>query len=200
MADNTDINPGSGGDKVATDELNTLNGVSQSAPKPKAQRVKPGYGADGDFNDVSLANPWPTRPPQPVVVASTQVTWANSSAADTEKLIDLDFGSAVNPGRLLHVIVRNPSTVTIVKGLIKYEYVEPTTGTTRYADLSTEAGQSIFYVLKANDPVPSTDGQAFIIDGGLPNLGGRLSLKNMTALGGSDTFTASVLVTALCAA
>jgi hypothetical protein len=57
MADNTTINVGSGGDVIATDDLTTLNGGAVSGVK--AQRVKPGFGADASFRDVSGAYPLP---------------------------------------------------------------------------------------------------------------------------------------------
>jgi hypothetical protein len=57
MADNTALNPGTGGDVIATDELTTLNGAASSGVK--VERVKVGYGADGDLTDVSAANPLP---------------------------------------------------------------------------------------------------------------------------------------------
>ena len=49
MADNTELNTGSGGDTIATDDI---AGV-------KHQRVKIEYGADGSATDVSDANPLP---------------------------------------------------------------------------------------------------------------------------------------------
>jgi hypothetical protein len=50
MADNTELNPGAGGDIIASDEI---NGV-------KYQRVKPAFGTDGFAVDVSAENPLPT--------------------------------------------------------------------------------------------------------------------------------------------
>jgi hypothetical protein len=44
---------------VAADELLTVNDVPQVEPFPKAERVKPGWGADGVFNDVTPAAPLP---------------------------------------------------------------------------------------------------------------------------------------------
>lgn len=49
MADNTELNSGSGGDTIATDDI---SGV-------KHQRVKVQYGADGSATDVSDSNPLP---------------------------------------------------------------------------------------------------------------------------------------------
>lgn len=57
MADNITTTDGT----VATDEIDTLNGAPQSAPKPQAQRVKLGHGADGVFNDASDDAPLPVR-------------------------------------------------------------------------------------------------------------------------------------------
>ena len=51
MADNTLLNIGTGGDTIATDDLTTLNGGAVSGVK--AQRVKPGFGVDASFRDVS---------------------------------------------------------------------------------------------------------------------------------------------------
>lgn len=49
------------GDKLATDELSTLNGadVTGSTPRVKAERTKVGFGSDGDFRDVDSAHPLP---------------------------------------------------------------------------------------------------------------------------------------------
>lgn len=56
MADNTTQ---SGADTIATDDLATLNGSASSGVK--IQRVKVGFGVDGDSTDVSGANPLPTK-------------------------------------------------------------------------------------------------------------------------------------------
>lgn len=45
---------------VAADELTEVNGVAQSEPLPKAQRVRPVYGPDGVAWDVSADQPFPT--------------------------------------------------------------------------------------------------------------------------------------------
>lgn len=58
MADNTQLNTGTGGDLIATDELLTLNGVAAAAGL-KAQRVKVGFGADGAMSDVQESAPLP---------------------------------------------------------------------------------------------------------------------------------------------
>lgn len=58
MADNTTINPASGGDVIATDDLTTLNGGAVSGVK--AQRVKVGWGSDASLRDVDASFPLPT--------------------------------------------------------------------------------------------------------------------------------------------
>lgn len=45
--------------KVASDELNFVNGEAQSDPKPQAQRIRPGFGPDGTFFDVTEETPFP---------------------------------------------------------------------------------------------------------------------------------------------
>lgn len=62
MADNTQLNTNStSGDIISTDELATINGGAAAAGE-KVQRVKVGYGVDGDLRDVSSSYPLPTTP------------------------------------------------------------------------------------------------------------------------------------------
>lgn len=56
--DNTALNPGTGGDLIATDELVAVNGLSAD-PGLKVQRVKVGFGGDGQLHDVSPTAPMP---------------------------------------------------------------------------------------------------------------------------------------------
>jgi hypothetical protein len=49
MADNTTLNPGTGGDVIASDDIGGI----------KFQRVKPAWGVDGSAVDTSEANPLP---------------------------------------------------------------------------------------------------------------------------------------------
>lgn len=65
MADDVDLLPdtGVGTVPVAADELSSVNGVAQSAPLPKAQRVLVGYSTgSGAFWDITPLKPLPTRP------------------------------------------------------------------------------------------------------------------------------------------
>lgn len=59
MSDNTTTNPGAAGDVIATDDLTTLNGAGSA--NVKVQRVKVGFGDDGDCRDASTAFPLPTK-------------------------------------------------------------------------------------------------------------------------------------------
>ena len=59
MSDNTTLNPGTGGDVIATDDI---AGV-------KYQRVKINYGADGAATDVSPTAPMPIQPAAAYYVA-----------------------------------------------------------------------------------------------------------------------------------
>lgn len=60
MSDNTQLNTGSGGDLIATDELTLLNGNAADAGL-KVQRVKIGFGADGSLQDVTPDAPLPVE-------------------------------------------------------------------------------------------------------------------------------------------
>lgn len=53
-----DVSTQQGNDNIATDDLVTLNGAAVPVAQ-KAERVKPGFGADGDFRDVSKQFPMP---------------------------------------------------------------------------------------------------------------------------------------------
>lgn len=57
MADNVELNPGSGGESLATDEIGGI----------QHQRVKVGYGADGEYQDANAGDPLPveTLSPRP---------------------------------------------------------------------------------------------------------------------------------------
>ena len=57
MADNTTLNAGTGGDVIASDDI---DGV-------KYQRVKPAFGPDGEAVDVSTENPLPVAESGPLL-------------------------------------------------------------------------------------------------------------------------------------
>lgn len=77
MSDNTALNPGTGGDVIATDDLTTMNGLGVSGVK--IQRVKVTFGADSDARDVEPDYPLPTRVYNMLgVVAAGQAVMASS--------------------------------------------------------------------------------------------------------------------------
>jgi hypothetical protein len=102
MADNTPTNAGSGGDTIATDELATINGGATSGVK--VQRVKAGFGVDGDLKDVSESSPMPVmlRDDDRTFVQAF-VTGVTAGTTATEALVNLTWsttpgtaGSAAN--------------------------------------------------------------------------------------------------------
>lgn len=142
--------------------------------------VKLDIGALGATSGpVGLTNPLPVRRAPATLLNDTTVTWANSAAALTEKVVDLDISAvAISPNGGLLVIVRNPSTETALAGELRNTYVDGST--TRYSKLSA------FVVASSN-----ADGESFLFDSGLL-AAQRVSLKNSTGLDGSGGFTARV--------
>lgn len=115
-------------------------------------------------------------------IADQSLAWANSAPANTERSVDLGSPDDVarQPNGGLLVIVRNPSAVTDLTGELRVQYDDG--GTTRYAKLTT------FTVARSN-----ADGEAFLIDAGLLTRA-QVVLENVTLLGGSDGFSARVVV------
>lgn len=116
------------------------------------------------------------------LITTRSVSWANSASQNTEVTVDLgspdSLARSASPGLL--VVVRNPSTVTELACEVRFQVDD--NGTTRYPKLTS------FSAIRAN-----ADGEAFLVDGGLL-VRGQISLKNSTALGGSDGFSARVIV------
>lgn len=118
------------------------------------------------------------------IVADTALSWANSALVNTERTVDLGSPEDVSrqPNAGLLVIVRNPSLVTDLAGEIRVQYID--SGTTRWAKLTS------FTAVRNN-----ADGEAFLIDAGLLTRT-QVVLENATVLGGSDGFSARVVVRA----
>jgi hypothetical protein len=95
MADNTTLNPGTGGDVISTDDI---------GGSVKVQRVKVQVGVDGAAADVNVGNALPIR-----MVASTS----------SVSRIAVNTGSttiaASDPDRLRLVVVNDSSTSCYVK-------------------------------------------------------------------------------------
>jgi len=56
-------------DNIAADELSLLNGANVEGQRIKAQRVKIGFGGDGDFQDVGSGTPLPVKSASPTGAA-----------------------------------------------------------------------------------------------------------------------------------
>ena len=191
MADNTIINPGAGGDTVATDDV---GGV-------KFQRVKVNFGADGEALDVSAANPLPiviaVMPTTPVTGAFFQATQPISGtvALDAPSLAALETISVANFPALQAVSIGQ--TVNVNNGQVQpitdaqlrasallvsgnfYQAVQPTTDSsdveyTAVPLLVTAAGDTTAYtpaagkrirlrwVYAINDPSAATPARVTI--------------------------------------
>jgi hypothetical protein len=91
MADNSTM--GGTADVIATDELTTLNGSASSGVK--VQRVKPGYGVDGDLTDVSVNNPLPTfNRDDDRTFVNAFATGLTAGTTATEALVTLTWATA----------------------------------------------------------------------------------------------------------
>lgn len=121
MADNTRLNPGAGGDLIATDEL---------PGGEKVARSKVMLGANGQDNgDVSLTNPMPVKP-RPITFAaptfaavattSTEILAANSSRRgaiivnDSDEVIYLGIGAAAVVGSGVRFDKKSVYSITFI--------------------------------------------------------------------------------------
>jgi hypothetical protein len=108
MADNTQINVGSGGDIIATDDLGS--GI-------KVQRQKVGFGVDGSYADVTPANPLPvvqTGTPALPTGAATEATLDTRTGALTETAPASDTASSGLNGRLQRIAQRITSLIALI--------------------------------------------------------------------------------------
>jgi hypothetical protein len=121
----------------------------------------------------------------PERIADTTRAWANSAPLNTELTVDVAPGSPGLGGRDVLVIIRNPSAVTALTVASENTWTDSNGGATRYA-------KSTFFTAAAT--ATNGDGEAFLVAGALVTGGCRISLKNTTALGVADGFTASVQV------
>jgi hypothetical protein len=94
MADNTTLNPGTGGDVISTDDLGSV----------KVQRVKVQIGTDGAADDVYAGNAMPVR-----TVASSSSVNAVSTSGTSATL------ASASAGRLRIIVVNDSSATLYVK-------------------------------------------------------------------------------------
>ena len=71
------------GEKILTDELTTLNG-SAAPEASQVQRAKMGFGADGDFKDVSASEPLPVSTGLAQGLTESQLRAASITVRATE--------------------------------------------------------------------------------------------------------------------
>jgi hypothetical protein len=105
MADNSVLNPGTGGDNIATDEI--TGGVANGA---KVQRIKPGYGADGSYTDVTTLTGLPIQGTQTAVATTS---WTSATSVNTANSISVAGMNTVT------VAMANTSTMTA--GVLTFE-------------------------------------------------------------------------------
>lgn len=97
MADNVELNLTSGGNIISADQINTLNGVPISTNE-KMQRVKLGFGIDGEATDVSSATPLPisgtiTTKERPDATATYSPTNSTSLAYEASRVVKASAGT-----------------------------------------------------------------------------------------------------------
>jgi hypothetical protein len=129
MADNTQINPGTGGDIIATDDLTTVNLNPVSGVK--AQRMKVGFGDDGQFRDVTDLVPLPVELHSdsgeefgtyndPIITKTDIDTVAGAPRVVTADGVELtsiadEFGDPINTtGRALNTFITNQNPLSTV--------------------------------------------------------------------------------------
>jgi hypothetical protein len=141
MADNTTLNPGASGDVIAADELATLNGGASSGVK--VQRIKTGFGADGDLTDVSVANPLPIAAYGELIEAIEAMRMAVHSM--TRTLGQMQPDTAARMRVAIDAISAGLTLATIT-----------TVGTvTTVTTVSTLANQTLIGGLSATEQIPS---------------------------------------------
>jgi len=142
MADNTTLNTGTGGDVISADELVTLNGAASSG-SVKVQRVKAGFGVDGDFTDASLTNPMPIAAYGELVEALEAMRIAVQSMTRTMGQMQPDTAARMRVA--LDSITAGLTLATIT-----------TVGTvTTVTTVSTLSNQTLIGGLAATEQIPS---------------------------------------------
>lgn len=180
MADGTDLNAGSGGDTIATDDVTDL-GVANGQ---KVQRIKVGFGADNNYVDVESVS----TNPLPVALSATDNGVLDAIAAS---LVDVetntDFGAVVGGGTeatALRVTLANDSTGVLTVDNAGTFAVQ--------VDAALPAGTNAIGKLAANSGVDigDVDVTSVVPGTGATNLGKAID----TAAGSTDTGIAALAV------
>ena len=142
MADGTPLNVGNGGDIIDTDDLATRNGSPVSGIK--VQRMKVGFGPDGDLRDVDTDHPLPVEVsdlPLPVGAATAAL---QNAAITLLNAIGATLGSPLQAGG--SVSISGPVAVT---GTF-WQAIQPVSGT-----VTANAGTGTFNIAAASLPLPT---------------------------------------------
>ena len=164
MADNSAQNAT---DTIATDELVTLNGGASILVK--VQRVKPGFGVDGDFRDVSAGFPMPTMTPDVsasgvlAALNATQVLALNGASGAAAQISGTWVGTITFEGTLdgtswfpvnaVSASTSSPQTTTTVNGLYR---LTPGGLSSIRANMTAFTSGSASVVLRASSGVGGT--------------------------------------------
>ena len=164
MADNSAQNAT---DTIATDELVTLNGGASTLVK--VQRVKPGFGVDGDFRDVSAGFPMPTMTPDVsasgvlAALNATQVLALNGASGAAAQISGTWVGTITFEGTLdgtswfpvnaVSASTSSPQTTTTVNGLYR---LTPGGLSSIRANMTAFTSGSASVVLRASSGVGGT--------------------------------------------
>lgn len=147
MADNTQLNTGTGGDIISTDVITTLNGSAVGTGE-KAQRVKVGFGSDATIRDVDSTHPLPvdgSSVTQPIsgTVTVSQGT-ASSLKAQVSQIASVSTSatlqsavSATGNGSTLSVDGMSSVIFTVSGTFVATVNFEGTEDGTNYASLNT---------------------------------------------------------------
>lgn len=112
MADNS-LSSGGTGDLISTDVLTSINSGPPSGAGEKVQRMKVGFGVDGDLNDVNINRPLPVSDPSITNALSNDTPLGTFLAGDPAG----DFaGTAPIEDWMKGVYAPNISTPDLVKG------------------------------------------------------------------------------------
>ena len=107
MVDNTQLDPGSGGDLIATDDI-ADGGVANGA---KVQRVKLGFGTNGNYTEVSSSDPYPSRE-EPLDARFKVYQDTNFVSGDSPALLDVDTDLG-RKGRTVIIVNDGPGAISV---------------------------------------------------------------------------------------
>ena len=133
MADNSTL-PATG-ELIATDELTTINGLA-ATPGLKVQRAKVGFGVDGDFQDVTEAQPLPVVDDAllsliKLLIARVQPLSIITGAGSNRLSVDVN-----------NIIGGTVTTVGTVNALTTVGTVTTVTGVTNVTNVANVANQA----------------------------------------------------------